>query len=57
MVNAEIKELMSRKNDVITRAIDMVMLMGSKENLDSLRSELSKLQATLEEKKDVISDG
>ena len=57
MVNAEIKELLARKNDVVARVVDMIMLMGSESNLEALKSELSKLQDTLAEQKGVSSDG
>lgn len=57
MVNAEIKELLLRKNDVLARTIDMLMLIGSEQNLEVLKEELSKLQSSLEEQKGVNSDG
>ena len=57
MVNAEIKELLARKNDVVARVVEMIMLMGSESNLEALKSELSKLQDTLAEQKGVSSDG
>ena len=57
MVNAEIKELLARKNDVIARAVDMLMLIGSESNLEALKAELSKLQESLAEQKGVSSDG
>lgn len=57
MVNAEIKELLSRKNDILTRAIDMMSLIGAGKNLESLKEEINKIQETLNGKKDVIADG
>lgn len=57
MVNAEIKELLGRKNDVLSRAVDALTIIGSKENLDSMKSQLSVLQKTLEGQKDVSADG
>ena len=57
MVNAEIKELLARRNDVVTRVVDMLMLLGSESNLESLKGELKKLQESLEEQKGVSTDG
>ena len=57
MVNAEIKELLARRNDVLSRAVDMIMLLGSEKNLETLREELKKVQENLEEQKGVITDG
>ena len=57
MVNAEIKELLARRNDVLSRAVDMIMLLGSEKNLETLRGELKKVQENLEEQKGVITDG
>ena len=57
MVNAEIKETLLRKNDVISRVTDMLMLIGSEQNLETLKGELAKLQSSLDEKKGVSADG
>ena len=57
MVNAEIKDLLARKNDVIARVVDMATLIGSERNLEALRDELKNLQGVLDEKKDVSADG
>lgn len=57
MVNAEIKELLSRKNDVVARVVDMLLLIGSEQNLESLKGELNRLQEALNEEKDVRADG
>ena len=57
MVNAEIKELLSRKNDVVARVVDMLLLIGSEQNLESLKGELNKLQSATKEKKDVRANG
>lgn len=57
MVNAEIKELLSRKNDVVARVADMLLLIGSEQNLESLKGELNRLQEALNEEKDVRADG
>ena len=57
MVNAVIKELLLRKNDIVSRVTDMLMLIGSEQNLETLKGELAKLQNALEEQKDVSADG
>lgn len=57
MVNAEIKELLLRKNDVVSRVVDMLMLIGSESNLEALKTELKNLQSSVEKEKGVISDG
>ena len=57
MVNAEIKELLSRKNDVVVRVVDMLLLLGSEQNFKSLKVEMNKLQEALNEEKDVRADG
>ena len=57
MVNAEIKEMLARKNDVVTRAVDFFGLMNSEKNLETIRAELDNVQKTLAEKRDVKSDG
>ena len=57
MVNAEIKELLLRKNDVLARVMDTLMLIGSEQNLETLKGELSKLQDALEEQKGVNANG
>lgn len=57
MVNAEIKELLSRKNDVVARAVDILSFVGSEKNLESLKDELNKLQTVTKEQKDVRANG
>lgn len=57
MVNAEIKELLSRRNDVVTRVMDMIMLIGSESNLEALKSELKNVQDALTKQEGLISDG
>ena len=57
MVNAEIKELLSRRNDVVTRVMDMIMLIGSESNLETLKSELKNVQDALTKQEGLISDG
>ena len=57
MVNAEIKELLSRKNDVVARVVEILMFAGEEMNLESLKGELNKLQSATKEKKDVRANG
>ena len=57
MVNAEIKEMLLRKNDVISRLSDMLMLVSSEKNLENLKGELAKLQSSLDGEKSVSADG
>ena len=57
MVNAEIKELLLRKNDVVARVVAMLTRMGSEQSLEALKGELDRLQKVLEEEKGVSADG
>lgn len=57
MVNAEIKELLARKNDPVVRMMEIVMLIGSEKNLNAMKGELGKLQNEIEKKKGVSSNG
>lgn len=56
MVNAEIKEMLLRKNDVVSRAVNFVSFVSSAQNLEEMKDTMSKLQDVLE-KKDVSEDG
>ena len=51
MVNAEIKELLARRNDMLTRAVDMMMIVGSEKNLESLKADLLSIQQRLSTQK------
>lgn len=57
MVNAEIKEMLARKNDIVTRATALLDVMTSEKNIESLKSELKSVQEILEGKGVVKSDG
>lgn len=46
MVNAEIKELLARKNDLLSRAMDVFSYIGSEKTISSLKEELNDLQKT-----------
>lgn len=57
MVNAEIKELLSRRNDVLTRTAELISIMGSEKNLEALKEELNDVRSSLNGAKDVSTDG
>ena len=57
MVNAEIKEMLARRNDVLARATDVIMFLSSEKNIETMKSELKNLQKNFENKKGVIADG
>lgn len=48
MVNAEIKDYLAQKNDVITRAVNMLELLVSEKNLEKMQNTLTELQKELE---------
>lgn len=48
MVNSEIKDYVAMKNDLISRAVDLLELQVSKENLDKLSENLKELQEELQ---------
>ena len=50
MVNAEIKEMLARRNDVLARATDVIMFLSSEKNIETMKSELKNLQQNLERK-------
>ena len=50
MVNAEIKEMLARRNDVLARATDVIMFLSSEKNIETMKSELKNLQKNLERK-------
>ena len=48
MVNAEIKDYLAQKNDVISRAVNMLELLVSEKNLEKMQNTLTELQKELE---------
>lgn len=48
MVNAEIKDYLAKKNDVISRAVNMLELLVSEKNLEKMQNTLTELQKELE---------
>ena len=48
MVNAEIKDYLAQKNDVISRAVNMLELLVSEKNLEEMQNTLTELQKELE---------
>ena len=48
MVNAEIKDYLAQKNDVISRAVNMLELLISEKNLEKMQNTLTELQKELE---------
>ena len=48
MVNAEIKDFLAQKNDVISRAVNMLELLVSEKNLEKMQNTLTELQKELE---------
>lgn len=48
MVNAEIKDYLVQKNDVISRAVNMLELLVSEKNLEKMQNTLTELQKELE---------
>lgn len=48
MVNAEIKDYLAQKNDVISRAVNMLELLVSEKNLEKMQNKLTELQKELE---------
>lgn len=57
MVNAEIKELLARRNDALTRAVDVITVLSSEKNFDLMKNELNKLMENLKEQKGVKANG
>lgn len=48
MVNAEIKDYLAQKNDVISRTVNMLELLVSEKNLEKMQNTLTELQKELE---------
>lgn len=57
MVNAEIKDYLAEKNDMVSRIINIVELQISQENLNRLKNTLTDLQEELQEVENSERDG
>ena len=50
MVNAEIKEMLLRKNDIVSRAVNFISFVSSTQNLEEMKASLNNLRDYLAEK-------
>ena len=52
MINGEIKDYVAQKNDVVARAVNLIGMITSESNLESISKSLNDIQNQLSEKKE-----